>query len=382
MTEIWKPTKYSEHYLVSSLGRVKSVARVVRYTRYQYQTGSVVEVPMTIHESILKLCTDVHGYYTVDLREIRDKCKRRLVHRLVAEAFIPNPDNKPFVNHIDGNKQNNCVENLEWVTSQENIVHAWRTGLHTITEETRRKLSQINSIPVICLDTHTRYANIQQAADACGVSEDAIRSSMRKNGHNLRPASVEYTFVRCDHYDSFTDEYEVKLPSPEYSRRHVRDITTGSVYASAHDFCVMNNIDEQAVKYAIMHFNGYIPKHNKMLRDACYDDIDKPYFLDDDIAVYNQGVLSAIKSTYKYIIEEQTSGLDFPTAAACEQYFDIPAGCVSESIRCYHGHYKKHNLIFTKRLIDSLDADRILKFKSHYIEAFSTKSGGVSHGTS
>ena len=50
-------------------------------------------------------------------------------HRLIAEKFIPNPDNKPEVNHIDGNKSNNSIENLEWVTSSENQLHSYRTGL-------------------------------------------------------------------------------------------------------------------------------------------------------------------------------------------------------------------------------------------------------------
>ena len=55
--------------------------------------------------------------------------KPRLLHRLIAEAFIPNPDNKPEVNHIDGNKHNNDISNLEWCTHHENMSHAWNTGL-------------------------------------------------------------------------------------------------------------------------------------------------------------------------------------------------------------------------------------------------------------
>jgi hypothetical protein len=69
------------------------------------------------HYSIVNLWID--GYHA----------KQRLVHRLVAKAFIPNPDNKSEVNHIDGNKQNNSVNNLEWVTRKENVYHSIKHGL-------------------------------------------------------------------------------------------------------------------------------------------------------------------------------------------------------------------------------------------------------------
>lgn len=72
-----------------------------------------------------------NGYECVDLRNGSNK-RKELVHRLVAFAFIPKPDGKDFINHKDGNKQNNNVSNLEWVTRSENMKHAYRNGLSTI----------------------------------------------------------------------------------------------------------------------------------------------------------------------------------------------------------------------------------------------------------
>lgn len=66
---------------------------------------------------------DNNGYYRIQLIN-EDKKQKKLIHRLVAEHFIPNPDNKPQVNHIDLNTKNNDVNNLEWVTNQENVQHA------------------------------------------------------------------------------------------------------------------------------------------------------------------------------------------------------------------------------------------------------------------
>ena len=81
------------------------------------------------------------GYYTVATkiggRKGINKCFK--IHRLVAQAYIPNPKNKPFVNHIDGNKLNNHVSNLEWVTNQENVIHAINLGLITFDHITGSK---------------------------------------------------------------------------------------------------------------------------------------------------------------------------------------------------------------------------------------------------
>lgn len=77
---------------------------------------------------IMAISVDAYGYGVCKLRN-KDKVVSAKVHRLIAETFVPNPDNKPQVNHKDGNKLNNHYTNLDWVTPSENILHAKRLGL-------------------------------------------------------------------------------------------------------------------------------------------------------------------------------------------------------------------------------------------------------------
>ena len=88
--------------------------------------GTVINTKTNI---IKKAWLGKNGYYHVDLYD-SNKSTKIAVHRLLAIHFIPNPDNKRTVNHIDGNKQNNCLTNLEWATDSENIQHAYDTNLN------------------------------------------------------------------------------------------------------------------------------------------------------------------------------------------------------------------------------------------------------------
>lgn len=120
MKEEWKIVEgYDGKYSVSNMGNVKSLARQV------YNHTGFINKP----ERILRQHDDMKGYPRVYFDKDK-KTKFVPVHRLVALAFIPNPENKPQVNHIDGNKHNNCVDNLEWCTNRENQLHAIRTGLN------------------------------------------------------------------------------------------------------------------------------------------------------------------------------------------------------------------------------------------------------------
>lgn len=127
MTEVWKPIKgYEGLYEVSNYGKVKTL-RKMSGTCYRKE-----------HElSLNRLSVD--GYVRIALRK-NDKSWETKLHRLVAEAFIPNPLNKKTVNHIDGNKLNNRADNLEWADRHEQLAHAYRLGLKKPVH-TNRKLS-------------------------------------------------------------------------------------------------------------------------------------------------------------------------------------------------------------------------------------------------
>ena len=115
MEEIWKDIiGYEGRYQISNFGRVKSLLKKHRKNK----------------DSFMDIRKNKGGYLTAGLRSATKKANPQ-VHRLVAIAFIQNPESKPQVNHIDGNKENNYAVNLEWVTASENIIHAFKTGLRS-----------------------------------------------------------------------------------------------------------------------------------------------------------------------------------------------------------------------------------------------------------
>ena len=116
--------KYNGYYQINRKGQVRSLKRKIHYFN---KKGKYV---YPVKEKLLKSTTRDKNikYLCVDLRKNK-KRKTKFIHRLVAEAFILNPQNKTQVNHIDGNKKNNHVSNLEWCTHLENMQHAVKNKL-------------------------------------------------------------------------------------------------------------------------------------------------------------------------------------------------------------------------------------------------------------
>lgn len=144
MSEIWEPMVGRPKFLVSNMGRIMRKETGHIYPQYVNHNGYVY----------CSLCDGGKSFVA--------RC-----HREVAKAFIPNPTNKGQVNHIDGNKQNNNVNNLEWCTQSENIIHAIKViGF--------KPWENVITKPVICIETGVAYKSMHEAARQTGLNHRSI----------------------------------------------------------------------------------------------------------------------------------------------------------------------------------------------------------------
>lgn len=170
MKEIWKDIKgYEGFYQVSNLGRIKSLVG-------WKGNGGYVEREKILKNSLRNVKNN-YNRYIVTLRKNKER-KDAKVHRLVAEAFIPNPHSYKEVNHIDSNPLNNNVENLEWCNRKMNLIHAYENGDY---------IKRINTISRECmLELLNSNRNYDEIGQILGIAKGTVFNYIKKfNIHRL-----------------------------------------------------------------------------------------------------------------------------------------------------------------------------------------------------
>ena len=176
MKEIWKDVVgYEKSYEVSNLGRVRSKRRFVSGRgRGLHASGGRLIKPF-----------NRYAYVGVVLSQ-NGKATQYYLHRVVATAFVPNPNNRAEVNHKDGDKHNNVASNLEWVSHSENGLHAYRIGLRV-----RAKIVNNKRVVVCdCNGAESRFFSIADAAQFIGISQSSV--SRWCNGKYKSPMKGKY----------------------------------------------------------------------------------------------------------------------------------------------------------------------------------------------
>lgn len=247
MTEEWRPIAgYEGLYEISNLGRVKSLERIVTYTRRE-RNGRVNEVNQHVKEHIVKQGRRHDGYADVPLSR-NGVTTLHVVHRLIAQAWIPNPNNYRTVNHIDGDPSNNSLSNLEWTNDRQNNLHAVQHFMRS------------QCIPVYCEETQKVYASLSQADRELELTKGSAHAyikqyhSTSKLPYHFRLATKEEIQQSKDYANNNNDQLSYKQNIPVVinpTERSVKCLDTSQVFVSISELARKLGVSTSAVEASI-----------------------------------------------------------------------------------------------------------------------------------
>lgn len=187
--EEWKDIEgYTGVYMVSNKGRIKSLDRTIITSNNKHLRVSGI---------LIKKNVDKCGYERIGFRNKNHSINYNLVHRVVAFAFIPNPENKPQVNHKNGTKTDNRIENLEWCTASENIRHAFKNGLKVAVSGDVHYMKKLKGYKshstkeVVCTKTGKRWVSARVTSKELSIQYSTLINML--NGAKRNNTTLKYS---------------------------------------------------------------------------------------------------------------------------------------------------------------------------------------------
>ena len=299
--EIYKPIVGHDNYEVSNLGNIR------------YKKDGVYRPGYTFISK--------KGYLRVTMRPNGAKLKKYAVHRLVAQVWIPNPENKPQVNHIDGNKLNNRVDNLEWNTSSENVVHAFNNNL-------RQDCINGTITDIDTKEVHN-FISINQMAKFLDVPSNGILQFVERS----KVLPIRFKYILDVKLEDAKDNYNIKpIIVYDYNKKETK------VFKSYNEAVLYTGVPSSTFAKELKHKDAYyIAGYTYSYKDITPLDITPEQAMVDRLKIYTKPIISVSQSIelYNYDTQEVITCIERNDVI---NYIDTSLSCINTAINRVHAH--------------------------------------------